>query len=229
MNEHQEIFDMLSAPFPTESISWRVGSTTKDKKKGKALAYIDARDVMDRLDFTVGFDCWECNYVQLGHTTICNLGLKIGGVLVWKADGAGGTDYEAEKGALSDAFKRAAVKWGVGRYLYSLDGPWVALTDRQQIADRLPLDRIHDRAIKGLAIIGGKRKSIALARHDKDFEKFSEEINKCSDLKALEKWWDMRAPDRSIMPKGWEKNITDEWETRRNQLIDDAKDPVLEA
>jgi len=46
---------------------------------------------------------------------------------IWKADGAGDTDVEAEKGAISDAFKRAAVKWGVGRYLYDLDSPWVAL------------------------------------------------------------------------------------------------------
>jgi hypothetical protein len=49
---------------------------------------------------------------------------------VWKSDGAGDSDVEAEKGAVSDAFKRAAVKWGVGRYLYDLDSPWVALEKR---------------------------------------------------------------------------------------------------
>ena len=31
-----------------------------------------------------------------------------------------GNDNEGEKGEFSDAFKRAAVKWGVGRFLYDL-------------------------------------------------------------------------------------------------------------
>ena len=46
---------------------------------------------------------------------------------VAKADGAGDTAHEAEKGGISDAFKRAAVQWGVGRYLYRLESPWVAI------------------------------------------------------------------------------------------------------
>jgi hypothetical protein len=37
---------------------------------------------------------------------------------------------EAEKGAISDAFKRAAVMWGIGRYLYDLDSPWVQIEPR---------------------------------------------------------------------------------------------------
>ena len=49
------------------------------------------------------------------------------GKTVWiaKSDGAGSTDVEGDKGGISDAFKRAAVKWGIGRYLYDLDAPWV--------------------------------------------------------------------------------------------------------
>jgi hypothetical protein len=38
---------------------------------------------------------------------------------------AGDSDVEEEKGAISDAFKRAAVKWGIGRYLYDMPTPWV--------------------------------------------------------------------------------------------------------
>jgi hypothetical protein len=60
--------------------------------------------------------------------TVCDIGIKVMGASgIWKADGAGDTDVEAEKGALSDAFKRAAVRWGVGRYLYGLPSPWVEL------------------------------------------------------------------------------------------------------
>ena len=44
----------LSGPFPATDISWRVGATSGDKTKGIALAYIDARDVMRRLDAVCG-------------------------------------------------------------------------------------------------------------------------------------------------------------------------------
>ena len=122
----QNILDALSAPFPAERVSWRVGSTSADKSRGLALAYIDARDVQDRLNEVLGIH-WQCRYPHANGKTVCEIGVKIGDEWIWRADGAGDTDVEAEKGALSDAFKRAAVRWGVGRYLYDLDSPWVAL------------------------------------------------------------------------------------------------------
>lgn len=127
MNEDADIFEQLAAPFPAENISWRVGSTTQDKTKGMALAYIDARDVMERLDQVVGPAGWQRSYPHANGKTVCSIGLKIAGEWIWKADGSGDTDVEAEKGALSDAFKRAAVSWGVGRYLYDMHFPWVPI------------------------------------------------------------------------------------------------------
>lgn len=120
----------LSKPFPTNEVHWRVGSRTKDKKKGKALAYIDARAVMDRLDGVFGPENWRDDYKEVGSgRVICTLSLRLGDEWVDKSDGAGSTDVEGDKGAISDAFKRAAVKWGIGRYLYHLDSPWVSLSD----------------------------------------------------------------------------------------------------
>jgi hypothetical protein len=126
-----DLMERLRAPFPPDRVSWRVGSTTQDKSKGMALAYIDARDVMDRLDDVCGPENWQCDYPHANGKTVCRIGIRIeGNDWVWKADGAGDTDYEAEKGALSDAFKRAAVRWGIGRYLYDVDAPWVAVEQR---------------------------------------------------------------------------------------------------
>lgn len=145
-----EIYDELSAPFANDEIDWRVGSTTQDKSKGMALAYIDARAVMDRLDTVCGPSSWQCNYLfGTGNSVVCNLGILMDGEWVWKADGAGATDVEAEKGALSDALKRAAVRFGVGRYLYEMKSPWVALTPMGRsfrIADEAQkdLDKIHE-------------------------------------------------------------------------------------
>jgi len=120
----------LFKPFPPEKVSWRVGSTTADKSKGMALAYIDARDVMERLDEVCGSENWQNRYTATGEKTVCEIGIKISEEGVWKANGAGDSATEAEKGALSDAFKRAAVLWGIGRYLYDLDTPWVELEAR---------------------------------------------------------------------------------------------------
>lgn len=127
------MFEKLKAPFDPAKVSWRVGSMTKDKKKGMALAYIDARDVMERLDDVCGPAGWACRYPHATGKTVCAIGIKIGEEWIWKEDGAGDSDIEAEKGALSDAFKRAAVRWGIGRYLYDIASPWVELDEYKHI------------------------------------------------------------------------------------------------
>lgn len=121
------MLEELRAPFPADRVSWRVGSTNGDKTRGLALAYIDARDVQDRLDQVCGAENWQNSFPHANGKTVCRISIRINGEWIGKEDGAGDTDVEAEKGALSDAFKRAAVKWGIGRYLYDLDSPWVEL------------------------------------------------------------------------------------------------------
>lgn len=119
----------LAEPFPPEKVEYRIGATTRDKKKGMALAYIDARDVMDRLDEVCGPENWQRRYSHAHNKTICEIGIRVDD-WVWKADGAGDTDVEAEKGAISTAFKRAAVNWGIGRYLYDMGSPWVDIEEK---------------------------------------------------------------------------------------------------
>lgn len=116
----------LSAHFPAEAVHWRAQSVTeKNGGAALALAYIDARDVMDRLDAAVGPANWQDIYQETAKgRLICTLSIRIGGEWIGKSDGAGNTDVEGEKGAISDALKRAAVKWGIGRYLYDLKNVW---------------------------------------------------------------------------------------------------------
>jgi hypothetical protein len=119
------MFAELKAEFPRGAISWRAQSLNKEGTSAMALAYIDARDVMARLDDVCGPAGWQCRYPHAGAKTVCEIGVWHNDQWIWKADGAGDSDIEAEKGALSDAFKRAAVRWGIGRYLYDLASPWV--------------------------------------------------------------------------------------------------------
>jgi len=126
MNLHEK----LQEPFPVKAINWRVGATSKDKTKAIALAYIDARDVMKRLDDVVGMENWQCRYPFVG---CCDIGICIDSVWIWKSNGAGETQVESEKGQYSDAFKRAGVMWGIGRYLYSLPNVWVPIDQYKRI------------------------------------------------------------------------------------------------
>lgn len=126
----ETIFDRLRKPFPPERVSWRVGPTADEGNRGLALAYIDARDVADRLDEVCTPSGWQNRYSHANGKTVCDLGILCDGQWVWKADGAGNTDVEAEKGALSDAFKRAGVRWGIGRYLYDVESVWVDIVGK---------------------------------------------------------------------------------------------------
>ena len=123
----EEIQDKLSAPFMVNEINYRVGSTNKDKTSGMCLYYMDSRAVESRLDDVLGIDGWQARYPYKG---CCDIGIKLNGEWLWKSNGAGETDFEAEKGQYSDAFKRAATMWGIGRYLYGGGASWYDIQAR---------------------------------------------------------------------------------------------------
>jgi hypothetical protein len=147
-----DLFARLAAPFQPDEIRWRVGATTKDKKKGLALAYIDARDVMNRLDQVVGPAGWQDDYSQgPGGIVFCCLRIRLpDGSWIAKMDGAGATDVEADKGAVSGALKRAAVKYGIARYLYDLRAPWIEVEQRGTTGGGRPSYAIKASAHAGL-------------------------------------------------------------------------------
>ena len=133
-----DIKQKLEMPFPAERIHWRCGARTKDKTKGIPLAYLDARDVMRRLDDVCGLQ-WQNRYnLAADGLLICEIGLHIDGEWLWRANGAGASQVEAEKGKASDAFKRAAVLWGIGRYLYSIPNTWLPC-DQWGKFDKVPI------------------------------------------------------------------------------------------
>jgi len=119
----QIVAKLLAEPFDSNSVEWRIQSAGLNKGAPWALAipYLTARAVQQRLDDVVGIDGWE-NKFQAGADggVICVLKLKINGQWVSKSDGSENTNIEPVKGGLSDAMKRAAVQFGIGRYLYRL-------------------------------------------------------------------------------------------------------------
>jgi hypothetical protein len=122
----------LHRPFPAEAIHWRAQTVSKAGDKALALAYLDARDVMDRLDQVCTPAYWQSEHFDGGNGKLgCRIGLFIDDQWVWKSDGAGDTDVEAEKGAFSSALKRSAVSWGIGRYLYDIGNVWVPCESKE--------------------------------------------------------------------------------------------------
>jgi hypothetical protein len=125
--------ELLKEPFSEADLEWRVGNKSKDGTKATLLVYITARAVMDRLDevFTPGG--WSTSYekVQTGKQEgfICTLSCLTPTGWVSKQDVSDSTDIEALKGGFSGALKRAAVQWGIGRYLYRMGEEWVDLKD----------------------------------------------------------------------------------------------------
>lgn len=118
------IFELLAEPFPHDVVEWKVRTVNRDGRSALALCYIDARSVMARLDEVVGPQHWRDRYREEAGRMICELDIRLEGEWITKSDGSGDSDFEAEKGGISGAFKRAGVKWGIGRYLYDVDAIW---------------------------------------------------------------------------------------------------------
>ena len=104
---------------------WRVQST----KYGKTtcVAYIDARDCQDLLDEVCSPENWQSIFYEENGLLFCKVGVycpETGaeeyGKWVWKSDTGSESKVEKDKGHVSDAFKRACVSWGIGRFLYRL-------------------------------------------------------------------------------------------------------------
>ena len=121
------LLKQLKDPFDPKFIKWRVGATNADKTKGIALAYLDAREVTKRLDDVCGVAGWQNQIREVPNGFVCDITIFVGGQWVTKSNGAGLTQVEPVKGGMSDALKRTASVWGVGRYLYYLPNVWVAI------------------------------------------------------------------------------------------------------
>lgn len=209
----------LRDPFPPDRISWRIGSTSRDKKKGLALAYIDARDVMQRLDEVCGPANWQCDYPHAGQKTVCRIGIRINGEWIWKSNGAGDTDIESEKGALSDAFKRAAVLWGIGQYLYDLDSPWVELNSVERDG-KVYVNGIAKHEFTRLHKLLGGKTSNQLSK-DAAWDVFIDDLTQCNSVLAIENLY--TALRNEGWPKQWLEQAAERCAARKAAITSDVR------
>ena len=117
--------DDLDAPFASDDIEWRIQQAGKNNNGiwAKVLAYVTNRAIMKRLDEVCGKAGWRNEYRDIPNNggVECGISIKVDGEWITKWDAAENTQVEAVKGGRSGAMKRAAVQWGIGRYLYNLE------------------------------------------------------------------------------------------------------------
>lgn len=129
-DSHKALLMQLKQPFDPKFVKWRVGAINADKTKGIALAYIDSREVNKRLDEVCGIAGWRNRLIEVSEGFISEIDIKIDDEWITRSNAAGNTRVEPVKGGASDAFKRAASVWGVGRYLYYLPSVWVKIVQQ---------------------------------------------------------------------------------------------------
>jgi len=127
-------FAKLARPFAADEIEWRIQSCGSTDRGIWAIVipYVSNRAIMDRLDECFGPANWR-NEFAAGPSggVMCGLSIWLGDRgWITKWDGAANTSLTEDgkpdvdsnvKGGLSAAMKRAAVQWGIGRYLYNLE------------------------------------------------------------------------------------------------------------
>jgi len=160
----RELVAALDEPFDVTEIKWRVtntsqiGSRSGPRFRGQMLAYADPRAYTDRLNDLFTPSGWTRDYaVQLVQNferkergsaertitakivvtckvTIYGFAAHTGLGEEWADNDNAGTAAEAQ------AFKRACSCFGLGRYLYDLEGQWVDLDEKKRPLEtpRLP-------------------------------------------------------------------------------------------
>lgn len=143
--ELKDLFRQLAEPFDVSEIKWRVTHTNRDGTRGAVIAFADPRAYTDRLNQLFTPSGWTRNYdvttvsavsrvkrdkiIQTGKVlvtctlTIARLGCHSGSGEEWADEDTAMTAAEAQ------AFKRAAMCFGLGRYLYKLVETWVPLDE----------------------------------------------------------------------------------------------------
>jgi hypothetical protein len=145
--ERAVLLARLRVPFADDDVQWRIGATSRDKKKGRIVPYADKRAYFDRLNQVLTPAGWMDDYsvnvcpfprrkrgrdgtdvvIESGKLTVlCKLtffgiGSHTGDGEAWADDENGMTR------ASSQAFRRACAEFGLGRYFYNFGELWVPL------------------------------------------------------------------------------------------------------
>jgi hypothetical protein len=138
--ERADIWAQLSAPLPAGVIAWRQDGRPIQRDgsfTARFVAYIEANTVRERLDTVVPGE-WDLT-LELLPTLVsedpdepnCSFKARLQILGVIREDVGTGRDY---KQAATDAFKRAAVRFGIAHELYAYEPNWVQVDGDSRFA-----------------------------------------------------------------------------------------------
>jgi hypothetical protein len=145
---NEELLVELEVPFPVNQILWRVTNTANNRTRGQVVPYADPRAYTDRLNGLVSPQGWTRTYETVTMNNITrtkgNAEILTGKILVTckvSIEGLGthsgtGEEWADEQNGMTSAeaqaFKRACSCFGLGRYFYDSDAPWVDIDDKSR-------------------------------------------------------------------------------------------------
>lgn len=209
-----KFIEKLKAPFQSNEIEWRIGRSGSKKSDNSvwatALAYVQNRAIQNRLDEVFGVLGWRNEYKEWhGDSQICGISIWDDEKKEWitKWDGADNTNFESTKGGLSDSMKRAAVQWGIGRYLYNLEETFVVATTEKEKGwnyqganDKKSVPAFYWKS-PDLPSWALPNDSTQVQGKPKE-RNYTEEASECTDTKELKTWFDGLTADEKKEAKG---------------------------
>lgn len=182
--DRKDLWAALAASLPAGAIAWRQDgrAVARDGRfYARFVAYVDANTVRERLDAVVPGE-WDLTLDLLppvpgqdddtAGTFTCSFKARLQILGVIREDVGTGRDYKA---AATDAFKRAAVRFGIGHELYAMEPNWVLvdgegrharpLEDPQQAYDRRHGGRVGP-TLAALDAEPTSDREVALGAHD---------------------------------------------------------------
>jgi hypothetical protein len=125
MSLTKEDVKSLCAKFDEKTLGVKVQSFNREKTRAMLVCYVQHTDVAARLDSVD--PAWGCKITDekvTGDLVVVRMQISLKGI-VREGVGEGGDS----KSAASDALKRAAMLFGIGRYLYDVDRVWIPYDD----------------------------------------------------------------------------------------------------
>lgn len=226
--EWKEIFKLLQAPFQDDEIEWRPQSAIQRQEGHQLLVlpYVQGQTIQKRLDDILGV-YWKDDYESItvkGKEAIRGyLSIKVGDEWITRTDAAELSDIESVKGGHTNAFKRAAVKFGIGRFLHNVEPKWVRLSPKRLSASDIYVSgkfKINqkDSFLKGYI----QKPSI---NSDKKETQKSNAISKQNTKNATRE----KAPNALEVVKDAEKTINFNIENFRHPLFKKATNQTIES
>jgi hypothetical protein len=147
--------EILKAPFSKDRLGVKVQSVNKDRTRAMLVLYLQHTDVQDRLEqVDPAWTSEVLSETREGDTVYVRSRMTVKGVSRENV-GEGGDP----KAAYSDALKRCAMLFGIGRYLYDSETVWV---DYNESRDRYKQWAVEDYERNGKATAAAPKPSPGL-------------------------------------------------------------------